>query len=136
MEADKRDALLARADAAFEALGSGGRTRSESRIGPQPWPDDLPARWPRLDHAQVLSDTRRQEGDRLLLVDLPGTPDHALDRYREALEDVGFDVVRPNTQRPLHALHARRGADEVVLTFFGREHATRIEILFLDAASG
>jgi hypothetical protein len=123
--------IRARADAAFAALNSNGRSRFESRIGPQPWPEDLPANWPRPDHAQLLADTRRDGLGRLLLVDLPETPARALDSFREALLQSGFETRRPRSGDTGHALHVRRGELEVTLTFIARERWTRLEILFL-----
>ncbi|MEE8164137.1 MAG: hypothetical protein V3T64_01070 [Myxococcota bacterium] len=123
--------IRARADAAFAALDSNRRIRFESRIGPQPWPEDLPADWPRPDRAQVLADTRRDKLGRLLLVDLPDTPARALDSFREALLQHGFEARRPRSGDTGHALHVRRGELEAILTFIGRERTTRLEILFL-----
>jgi hypothetical protein len=124
-----------RADAAFAELAQ-GRTRFESRIGPQPWPEDLPSDWPRPTKARVVADTKQQHADRLLLVDLPGRPDEALDSYRNVLRGHGYEVVRQRTPRTTHALHVKRGGDKAVLTFFGRRHATRLEILFIGGAAG
>ncbi len=123
--------IRARADAAFAALDSNRRMRSESRIGPQAWPEDLPADWPRPDHAQLLADTRRDKLGRLLLVDLPDTRARALDAYQEALRQNGFEVRRPRSGNTGHALHVRRGELEAILTFIDRERTTRLEILFL-----
>ena len=111
-------------------------SRSQSRIGPQPWPSDLPTGWPQPDDAVVLADTRRGGDARLLLIDLPDTLEDALDRYRRALNQNGFETQEPQGPRTLSALHARRGAWEAVLTFIGRERATRVEILLLDRAAG
>jgi len=126
--------IRARADAAFAALDSNRQIRSESRIGPQPWPEDLPAGWPRPDHALLLADTRRDELGRLgrlLLVDLPDAPARALDSFRKALGQNGFESRRPHTGDAGHALQVRRGELEARLTFIGRGRTTRLEILFL-----
>ena len=125
-----------RADAAFAEMAEGGRTRFESRIGLQPWPEDLPTNWPTPSQASVVAVAKRQPGDLLLLVDLPGSPDQALESYRADLRAGGFHVVRSASQPSPHALHAKRGDDEAVLTFFGRKQATRLEILFVGHASG
>ena len=121
------------ADNAFAALSradgkTATRSRSTSRIGPQPWPSDLPTAWPRLERAQVLADTRRN-GDRLLLVDLPGGPDRAAGEFEGALRDQGYRVD-PLTTRSGRALHAESDDHEAVLTFYPREKVTRLEILF------
>lgn len=131
-ETGARD-VRARADAAFAEL-EGGRTRFESRIGPQPWPDDLPANWPIPDQGRLLANTAQQGGGRLLLVDLPDAPERALDFYRTALERGGYEVSSREAKKPGHALHARHGRDEAVLTFIPRADATRVEILFLPHA--
>ena len=116
---------------------AGQPSRFETRIGPQPWPEDLPSRWPRPTEARVVADTRQQRGDRLLLVDLPDFPGEALDSYRDALRGRGYDVVdAPQTPRASHVLHAIREGDEAVLTFLGRKQGTRLEILFIGQASG
>ena len=72
----------------------------------------------------------------LLLVDLPGAPDQALSSYREALQRSGFETRRPRDPQLRHALHARRGDEQAVLTFFARDDATRLEIFFLGITSG
>ncbi len=122
-----------RADAAFAAL-DGPSSRSESRIGPQPWPDDLPARWPRLEEGRVLADLRR-DGDRLLLVDWPGDPAGARDRFDEALRAEGFDVA-PGDGRGAGSLRAIDATTRADLTFFPRETVTRVEILFRRRTAG
>lgn len=123
------------AEAAFAAL-DGPPIRSESRIGPQPWPGDLPARWPMLGEATVVADTKRREGDRLLLVNVPFSPERAMDAYQSALRERGYEVQRPQSGTGPRALHAQSPDHEAVLTFFPREKVTRIEILFLARATG
>lgn len=132
----RREDIRTRADTAFAELAAAGRSRFETRIGPQPWPRDLPSNWPQPTGARVVADTAQQAGDRLLLVDLPGTPDEALDSYRNVLRGRGYDVAEPTTRRSTRALHAKRDGDEAVLTFFGRKHDTRLEILFIGGAPG
>ncbi|MCR9092751.1 MAG: hypothetical protein NXI30_00905 [bacterium] len=127
------ESIQRRADAAFAALDE-PNTRSESRIGPQPWPADLPARWPRLEGGRVLADTRRN-GDRLLLVDLPGEPDAARERYGAALRAEGFEVV-PGADRGAGSLRATGPTAAADLTFYPRETVTRVEILFRDPPTG
>jgi hypothetical protein len=136
-ERDARDLgdVRARADAAFAELAAPG-ARFESRIGPQPWPDDLPANWPIPEQGKVLASTAQKEGGRLLLVDLPGTPESAADFYRRELERNGFDLSRSPSNDSRHALVARCGRDEAVLTFLGRTNTTRVEILFLPVVPG
>jgi hypothetical protein len=131
----RREDIRTRADAAFAELAV-GRSRFETRIGPQPWPRDLPSNWPKPTGARVVADTTQQAGDRLLLLDVPGTPDEALDSYRKVLRGLGYDVAQPKTRQSTRALHAKRDGDEAVLTFFGRKHATRLEILFIGGAPG
>ena len=126
-------AIRARADNAFAALDradSNGkrRSRSESRIGPQPWPTDLPNAWPRFANAKVLADTQRN-GDRLLLVNVPSGTEQAAQEFQEALRGQGYQVDLLAT-RAGHALHAEAADHEVVLTFYPREEVTRLEILF------
>ncbi len=143
-EAEGLAAVRARADAAFAALDPGRIERSRTRIGPQPWPRDLPAAWPRLDPARVVADSVRPGRGRLLLVDVPGAPEHALESLREALDERGFETRRPERLRAPIALHAWLGDDDVVLTFHDREYDrehdrerhTRLEILFVEPASG
>lgn len=130
---DELEVIRSRADAAFAALDEPS-ARSETRIGPQPWPADLPAGWPRLQDGRVLADTRRN-GDRLLLVDLPGEPDDARDRYGAALRAEGFDVV-PGADRAAGSLRATGATTAAELTFYPRETVTRVEILFRDPAAG
>ena len=122
-----------RADAAFDALQSfGGRkTRFESRIGPQPWPHDLPQNWPRPRGASVLADTNGREEGRLLLADLSDPIDQALDAYQLALRESGFEVVRAGTDGRGSALLASRGGLKASVRFFAREGSTRLEILFI-----
>lgn len=127
------EAIRDRADAAFAALDS-PRSRSESRIGPQPWPEDLPARWPRLEEGRVLADLRR-DGDRLLLVDWPGAPGGALDRFDAALRAEGYDVA-PGEGGGAGSLRATGATTTAELTFFPRETVTRIEILFRQPKAG
>ncbi len=134
-KAERLDGVRSRADAAFAKLGSEDRTQSQSRIGLQPWPEDLPARWPRPNESRVLADTSRHEGDRLLLVDVPDDPAAAATFYQAALLAEGYEVDRTSTRRVQHALHASLADHEVVLTFLPREKATRIEILFLRGAT-
>ena len=132
---DALDAVRERADQAFAELES-PRARGESRIGPQPWPEDLPARWPRFEDGRVLADTRR-EGNRLLLVDLSGDPAEALDRYDDALRAGGFEVApgRGGGAGSLRVIDATTQA-AAELTFYPRETVTRVEILFLERSSG
>jgi hypothetical protein len=120
--------VRARADAAFAEL-KGGRTRFESRIGPQPWPDDLPKNWPIPDPSKVLANTSQKEGGRLLLVDLPGSLDHVVEYYAEALERGGYRVARFENERSLPILSASQGRDEATLTFIARGDTIRVEIL-------
>lgn len=124
-----------KADAAFAAL-EGPAIRHETRIGPQPWPEDLPSRWPMLAQATVVADTLRGEGDRLLLVNLPGSPDEAIASYQAALVERGYRVDRPRLRRDRRALHAQSAEHEAVLTFVSRDRITRVEILFLAHGTG
>lgn len=130
---DTLDGIRDRADTAFAAL-EGPSSRSESRIGPQPWPSDLPARWPRLAEGRVLADLRR-DGDRLLLVDWPGDAGGALDRFGAALRAGGFDVG-PGKGGGAGSLSARDATTMAELTFFPRETVTRVEILFREREAG
>lgn len=130
------DAVRSRADAAFAAMADDGRSRSTSRIGPQPWPTDLPAAFPRPAIARVLADTRR-DGDRLLLVDVPTPVDDAARDFDQALRAQGYSVAHTQTRKVPHALHASGVDGDAVLTFLSRDDATRVEILFLArSASG
>jgi len=122
--ATARDIRL-RANAAFEQ-SSDHRSRFESRIGPQPWPGDLPANWPTPSSALVLADTLDRKSGRLLLVNLAGPFDQALASYRSALETGGFEVDRSH-----NTLHAKRDRVIATLNFFAREDSTRLEILFI-----
>ena len=124
-----------RAEAAFAALEK-EPARSESRVGPQPWPDDLPRAWPRPSQATVVADTRRSAGDRLLLVNLPGPLDHALFEFRGALVENGYEVESPQADSNRPTLRVKKGDDRAVLTFYAREKVTRIEILFPARAAG
>jgi hypothetical protein len=124
-----------RADAAFAALEQ-EPVRGESRVGPQPWPADLPRAWPRPRQATVVADTRRSTGDRLLLVNLPGPADEALDEFRRALIENGYEVDPPRIDSTRPTLRVKSGDDRAVLTFYAREKVTRIEILFPARAAG
>jgi hypothetical protein len=119
-----------RANAAFDAL-NGRKTRFESRIGPQPWPRDLPENWPRPRGASLLADTNGRDEGRLLLIDLSDSIDQALDAYQLALRESGFEVVRAGTDGRGGALHASRGGMKATLRFFARADSTRLEILFI-----
>jgi hypothetical protein len=123
------------ADAAFASLES-EPTRSETRVGPQPWPEDLRDAWPTLRQATVVADTKGGTGDRLLLINLPGDADQAMAFVETALRGHGYDVERPKLQRGRRALHAQSPDHEAVLTFFPRQDATRMEILILHHAAG
>lgn len=129
-------AVHARADAAFAEMKGASRSRSESRIGLQPWPEDLPRNWPTPSRARVVGVAMQPQGNRLLLVDLPGSPRAALESYQNLLRAGGYHVVRPATRKSTHALHARLDDDEAVLRFFERKQATRLEILFVGRGSG
>ena len=115
---------------------SARRERYQSRIGPQPWPGNLPDRWPTPEAAMVLADTRRGGGGRLLLVDLPVDPERALALYRDALHRGGFETQRPRDPRLRHALHVHRDDEQAVLTFLPRADATRLEIFFVGSTPG
>ncbi len=132
---DRAASIRETADAAFAELES-APTRSETRVGPQPWPKDLPGRWPFPTEATVVADTRHGAGDRLLLVNLPGSPDRAMAAYQSALRERGYDVDRGQLRPPLRALQAQSPEHQAVLTFIAREKATRVEILFLAKAAG
>jgi len=80
--------------------------------------------------------TKRSTGDQLLLVNVPGYPDQAIDSYQSALLERGYDVDRPRLRSAGRALHAQDAEHQAVLTFFAREKVTRIEILFLARARG
>ena len=136
--ADARlDAIRERADARFdEARDAKHLPPTRTRVGPQPWPDDLPGDWPVLDGAQLLADSVQAAGDRLLLVDWPEQPARAVARLRAALEARGYRVAEPRMRSTRHALHARGGAGEIVLTVFARDDASRLEILFLASTPG
>jgi hypothetical protein len=134
--------VRARADAAFAELtddaGRRDAERFETRVGLQPWPDDLPAGWPRPDGARVVADARRG-GDRLLLVDLPGSVEQASADYRDALRRAGYAVDAASRDAAAAALRARRGGDEARLDFFDRSERTgktRLEILFVGGPRG
>jgi hypothetical protein len=128
--------VLSRADAAFAELEGQRRVPLESHIGLQPWPDDLPASWPTPKQARVVAVAIQRQGNRLLLVDLPGSPGASLEFYRDALRDRGYSVARPELQNSTRVLHAKSADIEAVLTFFDRKHATRLEILFVAHGSG
>jgi hypothetical protein len=139
---DRAGDVRARADAAFAELADdAGRReaeRFETRVGPQPWPDDLPAGWPRPDGARVVAETRRG-GDRLLLVDLPGSVERASADHRDALRRAGYTVDAAGRGAAAAALRARRGEDEARLDFFDRTERTgktRLEILFIGGPRG
>jgi hypothetical protein len=119
-----------RAKAAFDAL-DGQKTRFKSRIGPQPWPPDLPENWPRPRGASVLADTNGRDEGRLLLIDLSDAIDQALDDYQLALRESGFEVVRAGTDDGARAFDATRGVMNATLRFFARADSTRLEILFI-----
>lgn len=129
--------ILARADAAFAEMEMKGQQaeRFESHIGPQPWPDDLPSDWPTPTQARVVAVTIQDQGNRLLLVDLPESAHESLIFYRDALRAGGYQVATAKTQKSAYALHAINGDDEAVLTFFDRKHATRLEILLIGHGS-
>jgi hypothetical protein len=129
-------AVRARADDAFAEMKGARRSRFESRIGLQPWPEDLPRNWPTPSRARVVGLAMQPQGNRLLLVDLPGSPRAALESYRDLLRAGGYRVVRPTTRKSTLALHARLDEDEAVLRFFERNQATRLEILFVSHGSG
>jgi len=135
LPAERARAVRDKADAAF-AEQADPAIRHETRVGPQPWPEDLPSRWPVLSQATVVADTLRGEGDRLLLVNLPGSPDEAIDSYQAALVERGYRVDRPSLRRDRRALHAQSAEHEAVLTFVSRDRITRIEILFLARETG
>jgi len=128
--------VLSRADAAFSELEGHRRVRLESHIGLQPWPDDLPTRWPIPKQARVVAVAIQRQGNRLLLVDLPGSPRASLEFYRDALRERGYHVPRPESQNSTRALYAKSADTEAVLTFFDRKHGTRLEILFVAHGSG
>lgn len=143
--------VRSRADAAFAELMEADRAHSEpdragtsagapdrfdTRVGPQAWPSNLPRSWPIPDSGRLIADTSRAQGGRLLLVDLPGEPDRALDAYSEALLEAGFEVDRGERDSAPRALFARRGEDQAVLTFVAHETDTRLEILFVTDTSG
>ena len=111
--------------------GTETRTRFSARVGPQPWPSDLPKVWPQPREATVVATGHRGEGERLILVNWMGKAESALSFYEQALESIGYAVERPRALRIRHALHAQGKSDEVVLTFIERDNHTRIEILFL-----
>ena len=119
-----------------DPMGNTQRTRFESRIGPQPWPDDLPDHWPTPKRALVVAATTQQSGHRLLLVNLPGPLAEARATYRSELEASGYQIDPPRSKQSARVLHARRGETEAILTFFDREHAIRLEILFVATSRG
>jgi len=131
------NAFLKRADTAFDEMNEAGRTRFETRVGLQPWPEDLRGKWPEPRGARVVADSMQRQGNRLLLIDLPDSPDEALELYRDELEANSYYVLRRESSPPAgHAIYAKRGDDEAILSFFGREQATRLEILFVSRGSG
>lgn len=132
---NRASAIRSAADAAFARL-EGRSARHESRVGPQPWPSDLPGRWPVLPDATVVADTRRSEGDRLLLINVPGSAEQAIRLYESVLIDRGYRVDRPPLRRERRALHAQGADHEAVVTFSARERTTRVEILFLAPVTG
>ena len=132
---DWAESILDAADADF-ARPRDAASRSETRVGPQPWPQDLPGHWPVLREATVVADMKQRAGDRLLLVNVPGSPDRAMATYQSALRERGYDVERPRLRHDRRALHAQSAEHEAVLTFFAREKVTRIEILFLARTTG
>jgi hypothetical protein len=127
--------VLSRADAAFAELEAQRPVRFDSHIGLQPWPTDLPNRWPTPSQARVVAVAMQREGNRLVLVDLPGSPSESLAHYRNALRAQGYRVARRESRRSTHALRVKSGEDEAVLSFFGRKHGTRLEILFIGSGS-
>jgi hypothetical protein len=134
--ADRRlENVRARADAAF-AEATRTPERFESRVGPQPWPDDLPSNWPKPTSSRVVANAKRAEGDRLVLIDLPLSPAEAVDAYRSQLQSQGYAVTEVPNAEAVHSLRAKSGQDEAVLRFFRRDRATRIEILFIARARG
>ena len=124
-----------RADAAYQEIEESGRSRFETRVGPQPWPEDLRRKWPPPSGARVVADSIQRQGNRLLLVDLPRSIDEAMDSYQYELEANGYHVRRRESDPQRHVLDAKRGDDEAILGFFGREHGTRLEILFVVSGS-
>ena len=134
------DALRARADAAFAELDrpsdESPRERFETRVGPQPWPDDLPDGWPRPAGARVVARSTRDGGDRLLMVDLPGPPRQSSADHRDALRRAGFVVEGVPDAGAGEALRVRRGDERARLDFFERDAHTRLEILFVGTPRG
>lgn len=140
-DAIRSRAEAAHADAAHRAEAdrptpTASTRRSQSRVGPQPWPQDLPDAWPRFASATVVADTQQSGGERLLLVDWPGAPENAQGVIQRALLDRGYRVERPELRRRARALHAEAADHEAVLTFHAREQVTRVEILILARATG
>ena len=109
-------------------------TRSEGRVGPQPWPTDLPDGWPLALAGQVVADTRT-DGDRLLLVDVRESRRETVEAYADALRAEGFRV-EVGEREGTPALRAIGGSARAELTFFAGETVTRVEILFPSAAAG
>ena len=138
--------IRSRADLAF-TRSTGVPTRFETRIGPQPWPQNLPQGWPEPRRATLVADTtigeRRheqkpteaREDGRLLLIDLPDPLNRALDSYRGTLRRNGFELAPKATGQGSNAFLVKRGTLEARLSFFARKHATRLEILFLSGTS-
>ena len=122
--------LRLRADAAFDSSRH-DRSRFQSRIGPQPWPRDLPRRWPQPVRAVVVADAKGLEKGRLLLIDLPGPRKRELESYRLALLDHGFTIDRTDMPGDTGRLRVKGGDVEASLRFLSRGHDTRLEILFL-----
>lgn len=122
--------VRARAEAAFEDPAIRPE-RYTTRVGPQPWPTDLPSQWPKPAAGRVVADSKRAGGERLLLVDLPGSADEAFADYRRSLRDGRFEIDETSSDSSKLGLRVRRGSDQATLRFFDREHRTRVEILFL-----
>jgi hypothetical protein len=89
-----------------------------------------------LSEATVVADTTRAEGERLLLLNVPGSPEEVIRSYQSALVERGYRVDRPRLLHDRRALHAQSAEHEAVLNFLPHDHVTRVEILFLAGATG
>jgi len=121
--------IRARADEAF-ARSKSRSSRFQTRIGPQPWPRDLPRHWPQPTRAVVVADSRRHDAERLLLVDLPGSHASEFKAYVDALVQNGFEIDAIGRDGIHGSLRVIGHEAEANLLFFTHANHTRLEILF------
>jgi hypothetical protein len=121
--------IRTRAEHAFNQSKAAG-SRFQTRIGPQPWPGDLPKRWPRPTRAVVVAYSRSQNAERLLLVDLPGSPAREFAAYVEALLETGFEIDTTGGDGVHGSLRVVADGVDASLRFLAHARHTRLEILF------